>query len=88
MNIETNKFKRAWIWVWYSETTRILVLTGLPALLITMAMGATFGSGEYLRVIAGFSYAFLFGWGVIDNDFSNLRRIGLDEYRNKIKGDL
>ena len=84
MEIETNKFKRAWIWLWYNETTRILVLIGLPILPLIMVVGTIFGPGEYLRGVAGFSYVFLFGWGMLDNDFSNLRRIGLDEYRNKI----
>ena len=84
---ETNKLKRGWIWFWYNDFTRFGVLFGVPALCITIFCAYFFGIGEYLRTIAAWAYVLFFGWAMFDNDYSNLRRIGLDEYRRKIKVD-
>lgn len=82
--METNKFKRAWIWFWYNDITRMCILMGLPIIPVVLAVGFIFGFGEYLRGVAMFTYAFTFGWALLDNDYSNLRRIGMNEYRKKI----
>lgn len=82
--MEINKFKCAWIWFWYNDITRLCVLLGLPTIIIILIAILLFGSGEYLRIIAGVSYILFFGWAVIDNDYSKLRHIGMDEYRRKI----
>ena len=82
--METNKFKRAWIWFWYNDITRVCILMGLPVMPTVFAVGFFFGAGEYLRVVAMLTYALTFGWVMFDNDYSNLRRIGMNEYRKKI----
>lgn len=84
--METNKFKRAWIWFWYNNITRLLLLVGLP---IAPAIGIAYylgiRDGEVMRGIAMFTYMLFVGWGILDNDYSNLRGIGLDEHRSKLK---
>ena len=82
--METNKLKRAWIWLWYNDVTRFAVLLGLPIIPVILLVAYFFGVGEYLRTVAMFAYMFTFGWMIIDNDYSNLRRIGMTEYRKKI----
>ena len=82
--METNKFKRAWLWIWYNDITRLCVLLGLPVLPVIMVCYLAFGPGEYLRTVAGVAYIGFFVWALIDNDYSNLRRIGMNEYRKKI----
>jgi len=81
---ETNKFKRAWILLWYNDITRFSILLGIPVIPILIFCYLLFGSGEYLRSVAMISYIAFFIWAMIDNDYSNLRKIGLDEYRNKL----
>ena len=83
-DMEKNKFKRAWIWIWYNDITRIFVLLGLPVIPILIIVSTIFGDGEYLRVVAVVTYVVFFGWALIDNNYSNLRRIGMNEYRKKI----
>lgn len=82
--METNKFIRAWIWFWYNDITRLCVLIGVPVIPVVAATTAVFGPGEYLRTVAGVTYVLFFAWALIDNDYSNLRRIGMNEYRKKI----
>lgn len=84
VEIESNRLKRAWIWIWYNDITRLCVLLGLPVIPVVVGIAAIFGPGEYLRLISGFTYVAFFGWALLDNDYSNLRRIGLDERRRKI----
>lgn len=80
-----NKFTRAWIWLWYNDCTRLAVLFGIPVIPVVLLSAYLFGTGEYLRHVAGVTYIIFFSWAIIDNDYSNLRRIGMDEYRRKIK---
>jgi len=82
--METNRLKRAWIWVWYNDITRICVLLGLPVIPVVLLTAMIVGPGEYLRTVAWITYILFFGWALIDNDYSNLRRIGMNEYRKKI----
>ncbi len=84
MQPETNKLKRAWIWLWYNDAIRLCVLGGLTTLpVVTVAY--YFGlRGESLRFVAVASYVMQFGLALLDNDYSNLRRIGLNEYRTKL----
>lgn len=85
MNSETNRFKRAWIWFWYNDITRVFILVGFPiAPSLWLAYHLGIRDGEVLYRIAIFTYIFFVGWGILDNDYSNLRRIGLDEYRNDL----
>lgn len=82
---EKNKIIRAWIWFWYNDFTRVCVLLGVPIIPMIAFAFAIFGPGVYLRGVAITTYIVFFGWAFLDNDYSNLRRIGLDEYRKKIK---
>jgi hypothetical protein len=59
-------------------------MLGIPAIPVTLASWLIFGQGEYLREVAMFTYLFFVACALFDNDYSNLRRIGMDEYRNKI----
>lgn len=81
---ETNRFKRAWIWFWFNDVTRVCCLLGLPLIPLVTILGGVFGWGEYLRDVSIFAYSLLLIWMFIDNDYSNLRRIGMTEYRKKI----
>jgi len=81
---ETNRLKRFWIWLWYNDATRLLIILGVPVIPVVVLAGVLFGPGEYLRPVAMSAYVFTFGWAFIDNDYSNLRRIGMDEYRKKL----
>ena len=82
--METNKFVRAWIWFWYNDATRICIIIGIPILPAIAVSYVIFGPGEYLRGVAMATYLFFCLWAGTDNDYSNLRRIGLDEYRRKL----
>lgn len=85
--METNKFKRAWIWLWYNDKTRLCVLLGLPTLLIIFILLVVFGDRDWVRFFAMVHYVGMIYWMLLDNDYSNLRRIGLNEYRKKLKGN-
>ncbi|EGR2227201.1 hypothetical protein DZF79_02895 [Vibrio parahaemolyticus] len=88
---EKNKLKRMWISFWYNNSTRsYFVLLGLhliftlPAVIYPLSLlGVSFDfeSGKFLAAILYLSVAY---WAIIDNDYSNLRRIGLNERREKI----
>ena len=81
---EKNKLKITWIWLWYNDVTRILVIFGFPSI-IAVAIGRLLSvDADHLQKIALAVYVFVFFWASVDNDYSNLRRIGLNEYRNKI----
>ena len=83
--IETNMFKRWWINVWYNDATRLSAFLGLPSLILVLLSMMVCVPGEYLKIIAIGSWLFFFFWMMFDNDYSNLRRIGLNEYRFPIK---
>lgn len=84
VEMETNKMVRAWIWFWYNDATRICIMIGVPIMPALIVSYAIFGPGEYLREVAMATYLLFFGWAMADNDYSNLRRIGLDEHRRKL----
>jgi len=81
---ESNKFKRAWIWFWFNNWTRILCMIGIPLLPLVCVVGTIFGWGEYLKGVALITYSALMAWMFLDNDYSNLRRIGMNEHRENI----
>jgi len=82
--METNKFKRAWIWFWYNNFTRICIVMGLPVLPVVVITYFIFGTTNNLRTVALVTYSIFLVWALIDNDYSNLRRIGMNEYRRKL----
>ena len=81
---ETNKLVIAWIWFWYNDATRICIMLGVPIVPALVVAYYIFCPGEYLRWVAATTYLLFFGWAGADNDYSNLRRIGLNEYRRKM----
>ena len=83
--MKINNLEHAWIWIWYNDVTRVFVLLGLPVVPIVLIVSVMFGPGEYLRTVALVTYMLFFVWMVIDNDYSKLRRIGMNEYRKKLK---
>jgi len=85
--MEHNRLKRMWIWIWYNDITRLCILFGVPVIPVVLGLLATIGPGEYLRDIAAGTYLLLVAWAILDNDYSQLRRIGLDEYRRRIRSE-
>jgi len=83
IEIERNRLKRAGIWLWYNDITRVALLFGFPAS-VTLTAYLLFGCGEYLRDVCAVSLAVIVACMIFCGDYSNLRRIGLDEYRRKI----
>ncbi len=82
---ETNRYKRAWIWLWYNDITRIICMMGIPVLPFVILMVVLGVPGEAIRFIAGLLYVSMIGVMLIFNNYSNLRRIGMDEHRNPLK---
>lgn len=84
--IETNKLKRAWIWFWYNDITRMFMVL-IPSyfvLLIPLMIWLGFDD-QSIRNTCGALYGFGISFALLDNNYSNLRRIGLNEYRKKLK---
>ena len=87
---ELTCYMRWWILFWYNNITRVCLLLGIPSIVLCLISWYCFGPGEYLRGVALWSYGLLFAWALFDNDYSNLRKVGLDEYRRpfgKVKQD-
>ena len=85
MEQETNKFTRAWIWLWYNDVIRISTFVGVPVVPTFMLSYIVTGNYQVSKTIAIIVYVALIILMMIFNDYSNLRRIGMDEYRNKLK---
>lgn len=84
--LETRTLVRAWIWFWYSDTTRILLVLLGGHLLVTGPLLYLIGVPESIFSKAlGAVYLFGFLLAGLDNDYSNLRRIGLNEYRKPLR---
>jgi hypothetical protein len=83
---ETNKFKRAWIWLWYNDVFRIFGVVLGGHLLISIPLLKILGvNGHFIKDFALYSYVAILMLAFMLNDYSNLRRIGLDEYRRPLK---
>jgi hypothetical protein len=85
--MEHNRLRRMWIWFWYNDITRLCILFGVPVIPVVLGLLAIFGPGEYLRDVGAGMYLLLVAWAILDNDYSQLRRIGLDEYRRRIRSE-
>ncbi len=81
---EQRKWARAWIWFWYNDITRLFLIGGVPALLAAVVLAWLGVSGEALKNGVITTYLGVFVWALLDNDYSQLRRIGLDEYRRPL----
>jgi len=80
------KIKKYWIWFWYNEWTRIFIVM-IPSyfiFLIPLLMWLDINE-KIFRLILCITYVFIFCWAILDNDFSNLRKIDMDEYRRPLK---
>ncbi|MDD5151925.1 MAG: hypothetical protein PHC28_15845 [Flavobacterium sp.] len=74
---ETDKFKRFWIWFWYNDYTRIFwVLLPIPSIIIITLLMYIGLPGQYAADLLITTYLGLLIWGIYDNDFSKLERIG------------
>ena len=81
-----SNLKKIWIWFWYNDITRLFVVI-IPSYFIIlipclMMLGLT---AEIIKYMLCIVYVFVFSWAIIDNDYSNLRKIGKDEYRRPLK---
>ena len=81
-----NPIYRLIIRVWYSEWFRGCILFGIPhvPVLIYLACKYNWNSDLGEAIVLG-SYLMFFALGLAINDWSNLRRIGLTEYHEKIQ---
>ncbi len=82
---ERRPLVRAWIGFWYNDTTRLLCLVGLPLLPLAGVLALLGIDGVWRERLTLGAYGALFVWMFLDNDYSRLRHIGLDEYRNPLK---
>lgn len=85
MKQETNKLKRLWIWFWYNDFTRLFIIMLPSYFVILVPLLHIFGlPDEYMLDTILTIYMVVLMWAFCDNDYSNLHRIGLDEYRKKL----
>jgi len=77
--------KKAWIWFWYNQWTRIFVVLIPTYFVILIPLLKLLGvPEETFNKYLGLIYMGIFWWAVFDNDFSKLRHIGLDEHRRPL----
>lgn len=83
---ETRPLVRAWIWFWYNDVTRLLLILLPGHLLLTLPLLYWLGfTGESLRTGTSLLIATGYFWAFIDNDYSQLHRIGLSVYRKPLR---
>jgi hypothetical protein len=82
---EKNKFKRAFIWIWYNDVFRLICMMGVPVLPVFISMVVLGFPIELVKTVTAVLYVLLIGVLWLFNDYSNLRRIGMDEYRKRLK---
>jgi hypothetical protein len=92
MKKETNsktfftKLHHFWIWFWYSDITRIFIVLIPSYFVFVIPLLLWFEiPTSYFASILSFTYLFVFLIAMLDNNYSNLRKIGLDEYRKKLR---
>ena len=79
------RLRHAWIWFWYSDWTRLFVVLLPSYFVIVLPMLYALGvQGETLRETAIALYLGVFGWAMLDNDYTRLEEIGLDAYRKPL----
>jgi len=83
---KVSKIEGAWIWFWYSDITRMLVVMVPSYFIILIPLLMYFGvQGETLRQTVMFTYIAVFMIAMMDNNYENLNKIGLDVNRKKIE---
>jgi len=85
INSERSSFKRAWIWFWYNDVTRLLVVV-FPSYFIFVIplLQVLQVPADYFADILCTMYFVGLLWAMADNDYTNLYRIGLTPYRKKL----
>ncbi len=81
------KFQKCWIWFWYNDITRIFLVL-IPTycvLLVPLLLWFNLAPDIIAKVI-GAVYLIILVIASVDSSYSNLRKIGLDENRKKLKG--
>lgn len=82
---ETNVFKRAWIRFWYNGWTRIFVVLAPTYFIILVPLLHVLNvCGEATRIILQVVYIGVLAWAIIDNDFTNLYRIGRNVHGKRL----
>ena len=82
--IETNKFKRGFIWLWYNDIFRVISMMGIPVLPVFIIMLVSGIHIEIVKSVSAILYVLLIGALFLFNNYSNLRRIGMNEYRKSL----
>jgi len=86
MTKKISKIKRWWIWFWYNDITRFLFVMFPFYFVVLIPLLIWIGvPKEIIKNILIVIYITVWCWAIIDNDYSNLRKIGLDEYRRLLK---
>lgn len=85
MKAETRLLVRAWIWFWYNNTTRFLVVLFPSYFLFVIPLLQSLGlEDQAFRRALTLVYLAVFAWAVLDNNYANLERIGLDVHRRPL----
>jgi len=80
---EQNPLKRALIWIWYNDWFRLFFIL-LPTWILPTIPILIWLRIEITQWLLPSMYIGMFVIACIFNNYSNLRKIGMDEYRNKI----
>lgn len=75
----------AWIWFWYWDVSRLLFVLFPGHFLLTLpVMGWLHWDGPLIKDVLIGTYLLVLAVAMVDNDYENLRRIGLDPYRRPL----
>lgn len=81
-----SKLEKIWILFWYNDITRLFLVLIPTYFIILVPLLKLFNfSDELLGRILLLTYIFILMLAGHFNDYSNLRKIGLDEYRKPLK---
>ena len=84
--IKVGRLQYWWIWCWYNDVTRLVgVLLGLhviPTGIVLYNLGV---DHDAIRFVIAAQYLVVFGWALIDNDYTNLNKIGLTVHRTPLR---
>jgi hypothetical protein len=83
---KVSKIEGAWIWFWYNNITRIFFVMVPTYFVVLIPLLMYFGlQGEALRQTVMITYIAVFMIAMMDNNYENLNKIGLDVNRRKIE---
>ena len=79
------RLRHGWIWFWYSDWTRFLVVLVPTYLVVLIPVLQYLGlEGELLRRVVIGIYLTVVCWAMLDNDYTRLEEIGLTAYRKPL----